>query len=337
MINLRCLTLAICAVLVVVCFGLKAQSPAPIGSAADALIGIWSYEEGYVPGLHGELIVSRAGSNWRASLAGAESGFHLTGHEVRFSFAGNRGEYRGTLIKNGRTISGFWLQPSGSTQDNNDPGGSGQPFASPLVLKRAGRNLWRGTVRPLENHFTLYLKIFRNSKGTLVGTFRNPEMNSTGGSSQLRVNRDGSSVQFAVQPDPAKPEIRLNATLTTPDQLQMLWPDLGHTITLTRRKSAQASNFFPRPPGEAKYVYRQPPLTGDGWATARARDVGMDEAALARLVQRLVDADPAASRPGLIHSMLVAYRGKLVLEEYFFGFDRDQPHDTRSAAKTFAS
>ena len=35
--------------------------------------------------------------------------------------------------------------------------------------------------------------------------------------------------------------------------------------------------------------------------------------------------------------MLVAYRGRLVLEEYFFGHDRDTPHDTRSAGKTFAS
>src|SRR5918993_2993217 len=38
-----------------------------------------------------------------------------------------------------------------------------------------------------------------------------------------------------------------------------------------------------------------------------------------------------------MHSMLVAHRGKLVLEEYFFGFNSDKPHDTRSAGKTFAS
>jgi CubicO group peptidase (beta-lactamase class C family) len=38
-----------------------------------------------------------------------------------------------------------------------------------------------------------------------------------------------------------------------------------------------------------------------------------------------------------MHSILVAYRGRLVLEEYFYGFDRATPHDTRSAAKTFGS
>ena len=45
----------------------------------------------------------------------------------------------------------------------------------------------------------------------------------------------------------------------------------------------------------------------------------------------------AARRPALIHSLLVAHHGKLVLEEYFFGFDRERPHDLRSAGKTFAS
>ena len=55
----------------------------------------------------------------------------------------------------------------------------------------------------------------------------------------------------------------------------------------------------------------------------------MDEAMLARLIQRAIDEDPAARRPNLIHSLLIAHHGKLVLEEYFFGFDRNQPHDIR--------
>jgi CubicO group peptidase (beta-lactamase class C family) len=35
--------------------------------------------------------------------------------------------------------------------------------------------------------------------------------------------------------------------------------------------------------------------------------------------------------------MLVAHRGRLVLEEYFFGYDRETPHDIRSAGKTFSA
>ena len=94
-----------------------------------------------------------------------------------------------------------------------------------------------------------------------------------------------------------------------------------------RRTPQEAAKFFPRPPGSAPYVYREPPVSVDGWETARAGDLGLDEAAITRMVQSIIDGDPAARRPSLIHSMLVAYRGKLVLDEYFFGFERDQPHD----------
>jgi len=38
-----------------------------------------------------------------------------------------------------------------------------------------------------------------------------------------------------------------------------------------------------------------------------------------------------------IHSLLIARHGKLVVEEYFHGYHRDQPHDTRSASKSWTA
>ncbi|HXH38236.1 MAG TPA: serine hydrolase [Thermoanaerobaculia bacterium] len=313
---------------------LHAQPPA----ADEPLAGIWSNEMMFAPGLHGVLTVARKGSAWSATLSGSESRSELTGDRLRFAFPSNGGEFRGTLSTDGRAITGFWLQPGGETQDPRDPGGSGQPFASPLVLRRVRAGTWRGTVRPLENRFTLYLRIFRDAEGSLIGAFRNPDQNSNGGSMQFRVLREGDSVIFTARRDPSEPEIRLTATFTrSPERLQIRWPDLNRVVDLTRRTPAEAAGFFPRPPGRPKYVYRKPPITGDGWETARARDVGMDETALAKVIQRLIDADPSVRRPALIHSILVAHKGKLVLEEYFYGFDRDRPHDLRSAGKTFAS
>lgn len=319
---------------------LLALSELPAQSAApdDSLAGIWSSETRLGSPLRGNLTVVREGSGWRASLSGATTRFRAMGDAVRFVFPGNAGGYRGALAADRRTIAGFWLQPAGETKDRQDPGGSSQAFASPLVLRRAGRNAWRGTVQPLEDRFTLYLRIFRGENGSLLGAFRNPEQGSHGPAMQLTVSRDGDSVTFAARPDPAQPEVRTTATLLrSPDRLRIHWPDAGRVLELTRRTPSEAAGFYPRPPGEPKYAYRQPPDTGDGWTTARAADAGMDEAALARLVQRLIDADPSVRRPALIHSLLVAYQGKLVLEEYFFGFDRDQPHDLRSAGKTFSS
>ncbi len=63
----------------------------------------------------------------------------------------------------------------------------------------------------------------------------------------------------------------------------------------------------------------------------------MNESALATMVQHIGDRDPAGVRAWLIHSISIAYRGKLVLDEYFYGHNSRQWHDTRSASKTFAS
>jgi CubicO group peptidase (beta-lactamase class C family) len=308
----------------------------PGQSSADSLMGIWASETVFEGSLRGELVVRREGSAWRAMLAGAESRFAPAGDSVRFAFPGGGGAFRGALAAGG-AIEGFWLQPAGAVEDREDPGGSGQPFATPLVLRRAG-DAWRGTVRPLEGRFTLYLRIFRDEQGTLAGAFRNPEINSRGRASQFRVTRQGDSVWFSVRPDTTRPEIRLGAELVrTPDRLRIFWGDMGRTLELVRRTPAEAAAFFPRPPGEPPYAYRPPPETGDGWRTARAAEVGIDEAALAGVVQGVIDGDPAARRPNLIHSLLVARRGRLVLEEYFFGHARDTPHDMRSAGKTFGS
>jgi CubicO group peptidase (beta-lactamase class C family) len=314
------------------------EVPGQSSTADDSLIGIWASEMTFGPALRGELTIAREASSWHARISNAETKFQTAGDTVRFSFPGNLGQFRGALTSNGRAITGFWLQPPGTSEERPDPVGSRQPFATPLVLQRAGRDVWRGTVRPLEQRFALYLKIYRNADGLLVGAFRNPDFNSNGGASLFRVTREGEKVVLTARPDETLPEIRYSAMLVgSPDRLQIFWPDVGRVLELSRRTPEQAPHFFPRPPGEPSYAYRRPPVTGDGWATARASEVGIDEAVLTRLVQRLIDADPSARRPSLIHSILVARRGKLVLEEYFFGFDRDRPHDLRSAGKTFAS
>jgi CubicO group peptidase (beta-lactamase class C family) len=125
--------------------------------------------------------------------------------------------------------------------------------------------------------------------------------------------------------------------LANPARLRIKWPELDREVDLVRRAPAEVPNFFPRAPGSAPYVYARPPETGDGWRTARASETGIDESVLTRVVQTIASSDPTVRRPSLIHSILVARRGRLILEEYFFGYDRDTPHDLRSAAKTFSS
>ena len=324
---MSCLSVAMCVALAVVPALGSGQSSTP-----DPLVGLWMSDTTLGPPLYGELTIARTGSVWRATLAGAQTGFSVSTDSIRFAFSANRGAFRGVRSPDGSVIHGFWIQPEGKLVDPRDPGGTAQRFATPVRLTRIGSRMWRGAVPGLPDRFTLYLRVATDSTGQLAGAFRNPDQNSTGGATQYRVTHEGDSIVFA-----ARPNIRHAAKLITPDRLQIFWPDLVRVLELRRRAPSEVPAFFPRPPGEPLYTYRQPAATRDGWKTARAKSVGVDEAALTALVRRLIASDPVARRPSLMHSLLIARRGRLILEEYFFGFDQNTTHDIRSAGKTFAS
>lgn len=302
---------------------LRAQNRRP-------LLGIWASETTFGPAVRGTLTVQREGREWRAEVAGRSVRFRSAGDSVRFALPGEGGEFRGVVTEGGRVIAGFWIQPAGVVL--------GQAYATPLALQSVGRAVWRGMVVPLDDRFSLYLSISRGTDGSLIGVFRNPELNSIGGWPRFRVTRDADSVRFSARGDSSGPEIRLAGVLDpVRRRLTMRWDDLGRDLVLTPLAAEGAVGFFPRPPRGQPYRYEAPAAARDGWRTARAAAVGLDETVLARLVQRIIDTDPTAPRAPLMHSVLIARHGRLVLEEYFYGFDREQPHDTRSASKTFAS
>lgn len=308
----------------------------PMGAIAqpsdDSLVGLWAYEADFgSPVLGGELTVKRSGRSWSAAIGKFEAPVTVRGRDIRFGI-GNGYEFRGILLPGGKAIEGYWLQPSGEAD--------GKPwryaFASPARLTIRKGNEWSGPVASYDDGFTLYLSIFRDQDGVLTGAFRNPQRNSNGGASRFVVTRDGDAVRFNLKYDGG--EVNHDGTLLrSPDRIRIQWDDIGRAIELRRRNQAEAASFFPRAPGSPAYAYRRPPETSDGWRTESASALGIDEAALAKAVQGVIDSDPTARPATLMHSMLVAYRGRLVLEEYFFGYDRESPHDIRSAGKTFTS
>ena len=96
--------------------------------------------------------------------------------------------------------------------------------------------------------------------------------------------------------------------------------------------SGDAPESPARARGSERYAERAPDLTNDGWSTASPSEVGIDPGPIADLVQAVFEGDLAYT-----HSVLVARHGRLAVEEYFYGFDRETLHDMRSASKTVAS
>ncbi|GAB3197599.1 CubicO group peptidase (beta-lactamase class C family) [Pontibacter aydingkolensis] len=70
----------------------------------------------------------------------------------------------------------------------------------------------------------------------------------------------------------------------------------------------------------------------DGWKIGNANSKSLDK----RLLQEMIDGVKEGALPNT-HSVLIAQKGKLVFEKYFYGYDAAVPHDMRSASKSISS
>jgi CubicO group peptidase (beta-lactamase class C family) len=81
------------------------------------------------------------------------------------------------------------------------------------------------------------------------------------------------------------------------------------------------------------YVYRAPEERSDGWEVSTARDQGVDPGGFEELVKAIADRGEA----GVLHSLLVARNGYLILEEYFHGYVHEDPHHLASCTESVSS
>jgi hypothetical protein len=272
-------------------------APARATSPEDELIGLWGYGAAFGPMLQGEVAIERKGDEWRATFGGLAAEVEATGDELVADFPEAGGKFRGERV--GRTIEGFWIR-RGVTEDPGFPGGASQPFATPVILKSAGANRWSGDVLPLKVRAKLYLKIFRDDNGQLLGAFRDPYRNDIGGASRFLVTRNGDRIAFSQPNETGGVDERFSGAVAE-SGLTIEWADLGGKVELRRLDESDITMFFPRPVHAPPYVYKKPEKIADGWETARASDVGIDEAAVERAVRKIIDGDPAARRPSLVH------------------------------------
>ena len=96
--------------------------------------------------------------------------------------------------------------------------------------------------------------------------------------------------------------------------------------------SPGTAEHAPRAHGAAEYSDYAPASLDDGWPTAKPSAARANVDVLRGMVRSV-----AGGELPLTHSILVARFGDLIVEEYFYGYDRDTMHDMRSASKTIAS
>lgn len=289
-------------------------------TSSDVLIGLWGAQETLGPAIRGDLFLELHGTQWHATIAGYELAVQQNGDELHFTLPNNQGEFRGRLRRDA-TLQGHWIQPASRFSNNR--------YASPVHFKADGEQRWKGEARPLDERFSVYALVQRAADGSITAILRNPEANDFR-RRVYQVTLANDRVEFVTRAQTLK-----GVYDSAKDQLSLALLDGAPDIGFSRVSSQDAIGFYARSQPVAPYAYHPPAKRNDGWNVATLADVGLQEEPLAALIQKIADADPR-DNPINIQSLLIARHGKLVLEEYFYGFNQDRPHDTRSAGKTLA-
>ena len=304
----------------------SASQPAPEPKSLQDLSGLWAAKKWFDPAVRGQLIIESVGGALRAQIAGRYAPVTKNGREIGFDLAGDQGRFSGTLDSDG-AIRGHWIRPPTLLSYGRS--------ASPVVLKSMGQGRWSGIVDPGNEEFSFYIFAKRVADGTYDAVLRNPEFDLGNQRGVRRLVRDGDVIRLMAGRGNAQDQV-LSSGRIEPDLEGFSLTFAGRGGTYDFHRDDSSSLVYPRPrPGEP-YRYVPPPTLGDGWPTGTLASEQIDRPAMKRLVQSFIDMNMEEADAPEIHALLIARHGRLVLEEYFHGFSRDELHTLRSAGKSLS-
>jgi CubicO group peptidase (beta-lactamase class C family) len=292
------------------------------------LVGLWEAVRTFGPEVKGPLLLIERDGKIVADIAGFSVPVTARGAHYAFELPDGKGSFRGRKLARRDEIKGFWIQPGAVAL--------GQPYASPITLRRETA-YWRGEVEVLEDRFSFYLPVTRTQDGTLATYLRNPEQN-IGIFTQVKsvVLQDGKVSLVGNRRGQTEQKTLFEGRIEE-GRLSIQFATRGGEYQFRKVDGELANAFNPRGRAPAPYRYTKPVHRDDGWPTATVDEVGISRAAIEAFIQRLIETPMSSVNASQIHSVLIARHGKLVLEEYFHGYHRDRPHDTRSAGKSLAA
>lgn len=294
--------------------------------------GLWVAERNFGVQLEGSLTVQKSVDRWVAQIQGervtanrdvAEDG------SISWSFAFfDLGHFEGYQLSSNAPINGHWIQPAGKVFYN--------PFATPVRLGPVGKNTFDGKIAPVQEGYSLNIPFILDESAEEPGRYRtflrNPDRNT---GVYFRIESaiiEDDEIHFAN----GAGEVIGTGYVIEPGERFTL-SHRGSVYEFTRGSRQASPGFYSRRSPEPFDNLLQPVEIGDGWSTAALGETGLDEAPVIALINTLAALEPTELRTSYLHSLLVAHRGKLVVEEYFHGHRRDMVHDSRSAGKTIGS
>jgi beta-lactamase family protein len=283
-------------------------STAAAQSSTD-LTGLWQATLRWGPDVRGPLLIYRTPAGWVAELAGFKVPARKAGRAFAFRLPGGNGELR----------DGFWI--------------SELNFATPVRLTAAGPNRWRAEIDPVDDRAEVFLPVTRQPDGTLRTYIRELRRNFGFFLRAQRLAVNGSDARLVGSILRGPDTVTLSQGRYEAGTLSL--PMRGVTFDFTRVTDTANSAFYPRGNPPVRYHYTPPVQLDDGWPVGTLAAVGISRDSIERFVQAMIDLPMDSLSTLQLHSLLIARHGRLVLEEYFHGNSRDQPHDTRSASKSW--
>ena len=295
---------------------------------ADDLAGLWTAKSRFGPDASGPLVIQQRGASYTADLMGRSLPVRPDAGELRFDLPDRQGSFRGKF--EGKELVGYWLRPSTPV----NWGGAEWPVAlSPVRLAPDGPNHWRGIVAPPQDDFTFHLLLGEpQPDGSMRAVLRNPEFDFGTQQGVDRLVRDGNHLRLMGKRRGKEQEVGAGNYDAENQVFTLNVPSRGGSYDF--RRASDDSEYYPRGRYPGRYAYTPPLRFEDGWATSTLDAENIDRTAMERFIQKLLDMPMDAPDAPQIHGVLMARHGKLVLEEYFHGENRDKPHMTRSASKS---
>jgi CubicO group peptidase (beta-lactamase class C family) len=297
---------------------------------AEDLAGLWTAKKRFGPDAYGTVVLQRSGRKYTADMEGRILPVTAADGALAFALPDGRGKFRGKLDGKGR-IAGHWYRPGTELNIVRDvPVG-----ASPVVLNPDGPNRWRGEVDPVNDTFTFHLLLQPQPDGSFHALLRNPEFDLGTQQGVDRLARDGNALKLMGKRGGKEQEVARGQYDAEREAITLVFPSRGGSYDFLRDNGDSA--FYPRGKQPGRYAYRPPISFDDGWPVSTLDAAGIDRATMEKFVQEILDTPMDSPDAPQVHGLLMARHGKLVMEEYFHGWDRDRLHTTRSASKVLAT
>jgi CubicO group peptidase (beta-lactamase class C family) len=191
--------------------------------------------------------------------------------------------------------------------------------------------VWEGTLHAFGQDSRLIYKISLNKDGTLSVSHDNPDF-SLNDIPVAEAKLEGNRVVIKI----GLYDATLEGTVGK-DVIRGRYGSAGMWFPLTLKRRSNDPHFLldnmvPRlgKAGERMldHAYAPPEEGEDGWEVADASAEGVDTSKIDALIRTIL----GGGFPNL-HSVVVVKDGKLILDEYFYGFHRDKPHRLSSISK----